>query len=92
MYQRTTWKDHVVQFPRRFTETPNGDGTVEHVPSPGSTLQLGTNMDAEHFNNLEVGIALLTAAFELSQALSQATIRNLEERLALAEVKLATLP
>ena len=79
MYQRTLWKDHVVQFPNRFTESPNGDGTTEHVASPGSTLQPGTNQDAAHFNNLEEAVVYYTAAFEMHYAISQALLRQLAE-------------
>ena len=79
MYQRTVWKDHVVQFPNRFTETPNGDGTTEHVASPGSTLQAGTNQDAAHFNNLEEALVYYTAAFEMNYAITQALLRKLAE-------------
>lgn len=79
MYLRTVWKDHVVQFPNRFTESPNGDGTTEHVASPGSTLQLGTNQDAAHFNNLEEAVVYYTAAFEMQYAVTQALLRQLAE-------------
>ena len=92
MYQRTVWKDHVVQFPNRFTETPNGDGTTEHVATPGSTLQLGTNQDALHFNNLEEGVVCLATAFDLYYATTQAMIRDLDTRLAVAEAELAAIP
>ena len=79
MYLRTIWRDHVVQFPNRFTETPNGDGTTEHVATPGNTLQLGTNQDAVHFNNLEEAVVYYTAAFEMNYAITQALLRKLAE-------------
>lgn len=79
MYQRTLWKDHVVEFPNRFTETLNGDGTTEHVASPGTTLQLGTSQDAAHFNNLEEAVVYYTAAFEMQYAITQALLRRLAE-------------
>ena len=77
MYLRTLWKDHVVQYPNRFTESANGDGTTEHVATPGTTLQAGTNQDAAHFNNLEEALVYYTAAFEMSYALTQALLRDL---------------
>ena len=92
MYLRTLWKDHVVEFPDRFTETDNGDGTTEHVASPGSTLQEGTNQDALHFNNLEEGVVCLATAFDLYYATTQAMIRDLDTRLAVAEAALASIP
>lgn len=91
MYQRTVWKDHVVQYPNRFVETQNPDGSIEHVKHPGQTIQDGTNQDALHFNNLEEGLLYYAAAFNLYYATSQANIRDLEERLALAEEQLAAL-
>ena len=33
MYGMTPWKDEVVQYPYRYKETQNADGTVEHEPS-----------------------------------------------------------
>ena len=42
MYGMTPWKDEVVQYPYRYKETQNADGTVEHEPSPGTVMQEGT--------------------------------------------------
>ena len=92
MYQRTVWKDHVVQFPDRFVETVNPDGSIEHVKAPGNTIQEGTNQDALHFNNLEEGVVCLATAFDLYYATTQAIIRDLDTRLAVAEAELATIP
>ena len=92
MYQRTVWKDHVVQFPERFVETVNPDGSIEHVKAPGNTIQEGTNQDAIHFNNLEEGLMYFSVAHNLYYATTQAQIRDLDARLALAEAKLATIP
>ena len=92
MYKRTVWKDHVVQFPDRFVETVNPDGSIEHVKAPGNTIQEGTNQDALHFNNLEEGVVCLATAFDLYYATTQAIIRDLDTRLAVAEAELATIP
>ena len=91
MYQRTVWKDHVVQFPDRFVETVNPDGSIEHVKAPGNTIQEGTNQDALHFNNLEEGVVCLATAFDLYYATTQALIRDLDTRLAVAEAELGTI-
>ena len=88
MYLRTIWKDHVVEFPQRFTETANGDGTTEHVASPGTTLQAGTNQDAVHFNNLEEAVVYYAAALDFNYAITQALLRDLDTRLVIAEAKL----
>ena len=91
MYLRTLWKDHVVQYPNRFTETPNGDGTTEHVASPGTVLQLGTTQDAAHFNNMEAGISSVTVAFLLMYTLDQMVERDAAARLEAVETALAVL-
>lgn len=92
MYVRTVWKDHVVEHPDRFVETQNPDGSIEHVKAPGETIQEGTNQDALHFNNLEEGVVCLATAFDLYYATTQAIIRDLDTRLAVAEAELATIP
>lgn len=92
MYNRTIWKDHVVEHENRYIETQNPDGSIEHVKAPGQTLQEGTNQDALHFNNLEEGLLYFSVAYNLYYATSQAQIRDLDARLALAEAKLATIP
>ena len=56
MYGMTPWKDEVVQYPYRYKETQNSDGTVEHEPSPGSIMQEGTPQSATNFNHMENGI------------------------------------
>lgn len=56
MYQQTEWLDEVVEHPYRYTETPVGDGTIEHTPSPGTVLQEGTPQSATNFNHIESGI------------------------------------
>lgn len=56
MYGMTPWKDEVVQYPYRYKETQNSDGTVEHEPSPGTVMQQGTPQSAANFNHMENGI------------------------------------
>ena len=56
MYGMTPWKDEVVQYPYRYKETQNADGTVEHEPSPGTVMQEGTPQSATNFNHMENGI------------------------------------
>ena len=81
----------MVQFPDRFVETVNPDGSIEHVKAPGNTIQEGTNQDALHFNNLEEGVVCLATAFDLYYATTQALIRDLDTRLAVAEAELGTI-
>lgn len=56
MYVPTDWKDEVVEHPYRYRETANSDGSIEHVPDPGETLQDGTPQSAKNFNHMEQGI------------------------------------
>ena len=54
MYDRTYWKDSVRDPDRTYKQTVNEDGTIKLEPV-GTVIQAGTNMSAEHFNNLECG-------------------------------------
>jgi hypothetical protein len=54
-YSIKQWFDHVVQYPNRFTYTPNGDGTTTETPAPGEIIQQGTPQSAANFNNNEHG-------------------------------------
>ena len=56
-YQWTDWKDHVTQYPKRYTISDNGDGTDNIEASPGEIIQQGTPMSATNFNHMEEGIA-----------------------------------
>ena len=56
-YQITIWQDEVDQYEDRFTESQNPDGSITHTKVRGTVQQQGTPMNAEHFNNMEMGIA-----------------------------------
>lgn len=56
MYKPTVWQDEVVEFPYRYTETTNSDGTIEHKPAHGQELKAGTPQSATNFNHMEGGI------------------------------------
>jgi hypothetical protein len=91
-YIRKIWKDHVVQYPKTYTVTENPDGTKTLVEAPGEIIQQGTPMSATNFNNAEEALVYYSAAFEMQYAITQALIRDLESRLAIAEAELATIP
>jgi hypothetical protein len=70
MYERTYWVDEVDEFENRYTEVPNGDGTITHTKVPGERYVEGTPQSAANFNKMEDGImdahvahALLLQAF-----------------------------
>lgn len=90
-YPRTKWNDHVVEFPNRYTEIDNGDGTITHDKAPGEIVQEGTPINATNLNNIEAGLQHTNVAFQMYYIASQSQIRDLETRLALAEAKLKTL-
>jgi hypothetical protein len=54
-YNIKQWFDHIVQYPNRFKQTSNGDGTITETPVPGEILQQGTPQNAANFNNNEQG-------------------------------------
>ncbi len=56
MYKRTEWKDKVVQYPHRYRESQNSDGSIDHTLEPGTVTQAGTPLNASNFNNMEGGI------------------------------------
>ncbi len=63
-YNRTKWRDHVVERPRTFTEVTNADGSVTHTPAPGQVLQQGTPQSATNFNNIEEALQHFSVAFD----------------------------
>lgn len=55
-YPRAFWKDHVTSRQNDFQHVDNGDGTIKHVPVPGTILQQGTPQNQPNFDNMEEGI------------------------------------
>ncbi len=45
-----------MQYPYRYKESQNPDGSIEHVPDPGKVMQEGTPQSATNFNKMENGI------------------------------------
>ena len=57
MYIPVKWKDHIVQFMRRFMMTNGeGPGLVYLTPSPGEIEQQGTPQSARNFGHMDLGI------------------------------------
>jgi len=90
-YKRTNWKDRVVERPRTYNQVTNQDGTVTQTPAPGQVVEHGTPQNATNFNNLETGVQHTNIAQEFYYVISQAQIRDVETRLAVAEAQLAAL-
>lgn len=67
MYNRTYWVDEVDQYENRYTEVPNGDGTITHTKVPGERYVEGTPQSAANFNKMEEGIMDAHVAYALLQ-------------------------
>ena len=52
-YEKTVWKDHVVERPKTYQIVENADGTVTLVPETGQVIQQGTALNAENLNKME---------------------------------------
>ena len=52
-YEKTVWKDHVVERPKTYRMVENADGTVTLVPETGQVIQQGTALNAENLNKIE---------------------------------------
>ena len=55
-YEKTDWKDRIVQYPDRYQITENEDGTVTITPKPGEVEQEGTPVDSSNLSNIEDGV------------------------------------
>lgn len=56
-YEKTNWKDRIVQFPNRYKDQNNNVLTL--TQDPGEVAQDGTMVEAEVMNNIEDGIGHL---------------------------------
>ena len=56
-YEKTNWKDRIVQFPNRYKDQNNNVLTL--TQDPGEVAQDGTMVEAEVMNNIEEGIGHL---------------------------------
>lgn len=81
-YDKTTWSDRDVEFPRNAVATKSGGGslssgdTVTLTPSPGTIYTTGTPMNALRFNNIESQVEYNTN--ELGRCIS---VRGVEHAL-----------
>lgn len=74
-YDKQLWKDHITQYPNRYTIITNPDGTIELKNANGNIIQQGTPVDAEHLNHIEDGLSNLYA--NLSSISGDLTEQNL---------------
>ncbi len=88
---RINWKDHVVQRPRTYTETTNGDGSKTYTPAPGEVLQQGTPQSATNFNQMEEAIQHLSIAFDMLLTINQAELRGAQAEIETLKAQVAAL-
>lgn len=55
-YPAVHFLDHVVEFPGRFREVANPDGTIDHEAAEGEIIQQGTPLSAYNMNKMDHGI------------------------------------
>ena len=55
-YPAVHFEDHVVEYPGRFREVSNPDGTIDHEPAEGDIIQIGTPLSAHNLNTMDHGI------------------------------------
>ncbi|WP_102400219.1 hypothetical protein [Haloimpatiens massiliensis] len=52
-YQKTTWKNRLVERPGTYTFRQNADGTVTLLAAEGNVIEAGTPVNAENMNKIE---------------------------------------
>lgn len=55
-YNKTLWKDRVVERPNTYRIVENTDGTITLYPATGQVIEKGTPVSATNLNKLENGI------------------------------------
>ena len=76
-YNRTVWRNHIVQRSRTYTESMNSDGSRTDTPAPKEVYQQGTPLNEANLNNMEEGIsACAQACNELEEVKVEETIYN----------------
>ena len=55
-YEKTLWKDRVVEKPNTYRTVENPDGTITLYPITGQVIEKGTPISAANLNKIENGI------------------------------------
>lgn len=90
-YDRTNWKDHVVERPRTYSKVTNSDNTETLTPAPGEVIQQGTPQSATNFNHLEEGLTHYAVAFDMMLTMHQAEMRKAQADIAALQEQVAAL-
>lgn len=89
--KRVGWLDHVVERPRTYKEISNSDGSKTFTPVPGEIIQQGTAQSATNFGAMDEALQHLSIAYDMLMTITQAELRDKEDRIAALEAKVATL-
>lgn len=89
--KRVEWKDHVVERPRTYTETVNGDNSKTFTPAPGQVIQQGTPQSATNFNTMDEALQHICIAFDELQMTMQAQLRAAEDEITTLKAQAAAL-
>lgn len=87
-YIPTSWKNRLVEKPRTYTSTMDGQGRRTDTPAPGTIAEPGTPLNATNMNHIEQGIKDCADALNLlegSLSGSQEDITELQGRMAQVE-------
>ena len=55
-YNKTLWKDRIVEKPNTYRKVENSDGTITLYPVTGQVIEKGTPVSAANLNKIENGI------------------------------------
>ena len=58
-YEKTLWKDRVIEKPNTYRSVENPDGTITLYPITGQVIEKGTPISAANLNKIEDGIVEL---------------------------------
>lgn len=89
--ERINWKDHVVERPRTYTDTVNGDGSKTYTPAPGEIIQQGTPQSATNFNKMDEALQHISIAYDMLLTIHQAEMRDAQTRIETLEAQVAAL-
>ena len=59
-YNKLVWRNHVVQYPRRYHEEEQ-NGEIKHTPAFGTIIVQGTPFNANNMNRIDNGIEAVSA-------------------------------
>ena len=89
--KRVGWLAYVVERPSTYKEISNSDGSKTFAPAPGKIIQQGTAQSATNFGAMDEALQHLSIAYDMLMTITQAELRDKEDRIAALEAKVATL-